>query len=188
MFTIQPLTKESLLKAQALAAKLFPWEDEHQDALAAVVADSDSTGFLLARGLEQIRAWCLMADNRVVGIASLYEYRSAPDEVWLAWFGLSPEVRGLGLGGTLLDGVIALARREHKSVLRLWTTDEEEYATALKLYARRGFKPEIQTTLPGENWETVVFSLALKGGIVARPWRGTLSGAQLCGRVVPVAA
>lgn len=187
MFEIQPLTEASLLEAQALAARLFPWEDEHQAALATAVAGHDATGFLTGRGLHQVRVWCMMNENRVVGLASLYEYRSAPDEVWLAWFGLSPDVRGLGLGSKFLDRIITLARSEQKAVLRLWTTIEDEYAAALQLYARRGFRPEIQPALPGETWQTVVCSLALQGGI-SRPWRDTLNGAHLCGRVVPAAA
>src|SRR5438874_1567814 len=119
MFDIHPLTEESLLEAQVLAAKLFPWENEHREALAAAVGGCDAAGFLASHGLQNVRVWCVMDAGRVVGLASLYEYRSAPDEVWLAWFGLAPEVRGLGLGSKLLDRVIALARREEKSVLRL---------------------------------------------------------------------
>lgn len=187
MFEIQPLTEKSLQEAQALAANLFPWEDEHQDALVAAAAGHDAAGFLASRGLQQVRVWCLMESNRVVGLASLYEYRTAPEEVWLAWFGISPDVRGLGWGSKFLDRVIALARREQKAVLRLWTTIEDEYAAALQLYARRGFRPEIQPALPGESWQTVVCSLALQGGI-SPPWRGTLNGAHLCGRVAPAAA
>jgi len=187
MFDLHPLTDESLREAQALAAKLFPWENEHQDALAAAVAGPDAAGFLAARGLKSVRVWCVMEEGRVVGLASLYDYRVAPDEVWLAWFGLAPEVRGQGLGSKFLDRIIAVARREEKSVLRLWTTIEDEYATALQLYARRGFRPEIQPALPGEHWQTVVLSLALKGGL-SRPWRGGMNGMHLCGRVVPAAA
>lgn len=188
MFDIQPLTKESLAEAQVLAAKLFPWEDEHHDALAAAADPSQATGFLASRGLLGVRAWCVVEGGRVVGLASLYQYRNAPEEVWLAWFGLSPEVRGLGLGSQLLDHTVALARVEQKSIFRLWTTIEEEYATALQLYARRGFRPEIQAALPGEAWQTVVLSLALDGS-VPKPWRGTLTGAHLCGRrAVPAAA
>lgn len=188
MFEIQPLTQELLAEAQVLAAKLFPWEDEHYDALAAAANGPTAAAFLSARGLLEVRAWCLVEGSRVVGLASLYQYRNAPDEVWLAWLGLSPEVRGLGLGSQLLDHTIALARAEQKAIFRLWTTIEEEYATALQLYARRGFRPEIQATLPGEAWQTVVLSLALDGSI-PRPWRGTLTGAHLCGRrAVPAAA
>jgi GNAT superfamily N-acetyltransferase len=183
MVYIRPLTKDSLLEAQALAVRLFPWEDEHQAALAAAT-DTSSTAFLISRGLKRVRVWCVIDErDRMVGLVSLYEYDNEPDEAWLAWFGLSPEVRGCGLGGELLDGVIALARRESKTVLRLWTTIEEEYARALRLYARRGFRPEIQPALAGEDWLTVVFSLALDGA-VAPPWRGTQCGWHLCGRMV----
>lgn len=187
MFPLQPLTQEKLPAVKALAAQLFPWEDEHQDALSAAVGGTDSARFLSTRGLARVRAWHVDERDEVAGLCSLYEYHHSPEEVWLAWFGLSAEVRGRGWGSKLLDEVISLSRREEKSVLRLWTTIEDEYATALQLYARRGFRPELQPALPGEDWQTVVLSLSLRGG-VPPPWRGHLTGIGLCGRMVPAAA
>lgn len=187
MLQLSPLTNGELAGAKALASRLFPWESEHQDALAAVADPSLHHGFVSARGLTRVRAVCLCGTGRVVGLASVYEYRAQPDEAWLAWFGLAPEVRGQGWGSKMLDWVIRQAREENKTVLRLWTTIEDEYATALQLYARRGFRPELQPTLPGENWQTVVLSLSLTGG-TPPPWRSQANGTPLCGRVIRIAA
>ncbi|PTY02144.1 hypothetical protein DB347_24800 [Opitutaceae bacterium EW11] len=184
---IHALTKEELPEAQALAASLFPWEDEHQDALVAAVSHGQSGGFLAARGLSEVRAWAAKEEERVIGLLSLYDYGQTPDETWLAWYGVSTEVRGRGLGCQLLDWVIATAKRERKAVLRLWTTVEEEYAVALRLYAQRGFRPELQPALPGEDWETVVLSLGLDGK-VPTSWSARSKGIPLCGRIVPAVA
>lgn len=184
MFPIHALTESDLPAAQALAAALFPWEDEHQEALKAVACPSERAEFLASRGLDRVRAWVGSNADQVVGLGSLYEYRRAPDEMWLAWFGLSPEVRGRGHGNGFLEWLIALSRAEGKSVFRLWTTIEDEYAPALQLYAKRGFRPELQPALPGESWQTVVLSLSLTGG-VPPPWRAHF---ELCGRVTSVAA
>lgn len=187
MFQLSPLGPADLAEAQALAASLFPWESEHQEALPASVDPACGAAFLSQRGLSRVRTWSALDADRVVGLSSLYEYAACPDEVWLAWFGLAPVARGRGWGSQMLDSTIARCRSERRSVLRLWTTIEDEYAAALALYARRGFRPELQPPLPGENWQTVVLSLSLSGG-VPQPWRTRANGTPLCGRVSKIAA
>jgi len=117
-------------------------------------------------------------------MAMLYGYRAQMDEVWLAWFGLSPFARGCGAGALLLDRVITDARKEGRRVMRLWTTDESEYTAAVRMYMRRGFRGEIATPLPGETWNTMVYSLGLDGQI-PMPWASVRNRGELCGRVVP---
>jgi GNAT superfamily N-acetyltransferase len=178
---LQPLEPQQLLPVQRMAAVLFPWESEHQQALAAVVYPNTREAFLRSHALADVRCWTSHAGSEVAGFATLYQYAAQPDEMWLAWFGFREEFRGRGAGAQLLDEVIAIAKREKHHTLRLWTTDEEEYAAAIRLYLRRGFVSENCSALPGETWRTHVFSLGLSHE-GARPWASLPNQPMLCGR------
>ena len=93
-----------------------------------------------------------------------------------------PHIRGKG--AELLDWVIAEARAEQKRTLRLWTTNEPEYAKATALYQTRGFRSEIWPALPGETWQTLVFSLGLDGQ-PPTTWAQRSPQHELCGREAP---
>jgi GNAT superfamily N-acetyltransferase len=179
-----PLMPDTLVEAQQLAAELFPWEHEHQVALAATVAPLSHPAFFRDRHIASIRVWTYLQAGRVVGLAGLHSYIAQPGETWLAWFGLQAAARGCGKGTALLDWVIAEARAENKHTLRLWTTDESEYAKALALYASRGFRRESWPSLPGETWETYVLTLGLNGQ-EPLPWALCSSHGDLCGREAP---
>lgn len=183
------LQAESLYAAQQVAAELFPWEHEHQLALAATLDPQAHAEFYQERRLASVRCWTAhrdgALDDEVGGLATLYSYRAQPDELWLAWFGLTPQMRGQGAGRDLLNWVIDMARREGRRTLRLWTTDEDEYAAALRLYTRRGFRTELHPALPGEDWRTLVLSLGLDGR-EPLPWSQVANHGELCGRELPV--
>ena len=186
---LQMLQAESLYATQQVAAELFPWEHEHQLALSAVVDPLAHADFYEERKLASVRCWTVQADRApaedIGGLAMLYGYRAQPDELWPAWFGLMPRLRGLGAGRELLDWVVDMARREGRRTLRLWTTDEAEYAAALRLYARCGFRTESHPALPGEEWRTLVLSLGLDGRLPV-PWSQVAHRGELCGRELPV--
>lgn len=182
-----PLGSETLAAAQRVALELFPWEVEHQVALAASVQPAEYPAFYLDRRLQWVRGWTAHAPTGAVhGIATLYGYQAQPDEAWLAWFGLVPEARGRGAGGRLLEWLINRSRAEGRRTLRLWTTDEAEYTTAIQLYLTRGFVPEEHPPLPGEEWRTFVFSLGLDGQNPL-PWAAVIDRGELCGRQVSTA-
>jgi GNAT superfamily N-acetyltransferase len=179
-----PLTADHLIEASRVAAVLFPWETEHQEALATALAPEAQRTFLNGHGLASVRCGVALKENLVAGLACFYVYEERPEEVWLAWFGLRPEMRGQGKGREFLDWFIDTARREGRKVLRLWTTDEPEYAAARRMYDRRGFICETWPALPGEDWTTYVLSLGLDGACPAL-WRTVSSPRDLCGRVMP---
>lgn len=180
-----PLMPDTLVETQQLAAELFPWEHEHQIALSAVVAPASYAHFYRDRKLSAVRFWTPMQSGRVVGLAGLYHYAAQPDEAWLAWYGLHPSARGHGEGTALLDWIISEAQAEHKRTLRLWTTDEAEYAKAMALYQAHGFQAEPWSSLPGETWHTYVLSLGLDGK-APLPWSKCVKpGSELCGREAP---
>lgn len=183
---LEPLRADTLRATQQVAAELFPWEHEHQDALPASLAPAEHAAFFQQRGLDSVRCWTALNDGSVGGMATLYGYKAQPDELWLAWFGLKSSARGNGAGARLLDWVIELAKSERRRVLRLWTTDEAEYDTAVRLYTRRGFCPEITPALPLETWNTLVFSLGLNGQR-PQPWATVQNRGELCGRELPQA-
>lgn len=181
---LEPLTVETLRATQLIANELFPWEHEHQEALCASLAPERHVDFYISRGLDSMRCWTANKGGVVGGMAMLYGYRAQMDEAWLAWFGLRSAFRGCGAGRDLLDGIIARAKEEGRHVLRLWTTDEAEYASAVKMYTRRGFRPEMADRMPGETWNTFVFSLGLDGQVPSL-WTSLPERGELCGRELP---
>lgn len=184
----QPLEAGRLADTQQIAAVLFPWEREHQVALATAAYPGGHEDFLSAHRLASVRCWTAhIGSGPVTGLATLYGYRAQPDELWLAWFGLLPAVRGHGGGARFLDWLILSARREGRHTLRLWTTDESEYERATQLYRSRGFMSEAQPALPGETWRTFVFSLSLTAESTI-PWSSVLDRGELCGRELPALA
>ncbi len=184
---IEPLQPALLVDTAQVAAELFPWETEHQIALQAALFPEVHAEFLASRRLARARFWAARFNGRVVGLAGLYDYRGMPSETWLSWFGLVPAVRGHGFGSRLLDYVIVSIRNEGRAVLRLWTTVEDEYLTAIRLYEKRGFSTEEYPPLPGEDWRTLVMSLGLNG-TTPIPWLSLSDRPPLCGRVTPPAA
>ena len=184
---IEPLQPALLEETRRVAAELFPWENEHHTALAAALFPEAHAGFLSARRLECARFWTGRFNGRVTGVAGLYDYRGMPSATWLSWYGLLPVARGHGHGARLLDTIIKITREEGRAVLRLWTTIEDEYVAAIKLYEKRGFTAEEYPALPGETWLTLVMSLGLNG-TTPIPWLSLANRPELGGRMVPPAA
>jgi GNAT superfamily N-acetyltransferase len=184
---IELLHPALLAETAHVAAELFPWETDHQTALAAALVPETHAEFLASRRLERARFWVATFNGRVVGLAGLYDYRGMASETWLSWYGLLPVVRGQGFGGRLLDRVIASTREEGRAVLRLWTTVEDEYRVAIRLYEKRGFTTEEYPALPGEDWRTLVMSLGLNG-TTPIPWLSIADRPALGGRMTPSAA
>jgi GNAT superfamily N-acetyltransferase len=184
---IEQLKPAVLEETQHVASELFPWEHEHGAALLAALFPEAHAGFLAERRLNGARFWTAQLEDRVVGLAGLHDYRGMPSDVWLSWYGLLPDARGRGHGGRLLDWVIRTARAEGRTVLRLWTTIEDEYERAIQLYEKRGFLAEDYPPLPGETWRTVVMSLGLTGATPI-PWQSIADRPELFGRVAPMVA
>ena len=181
---MQSLSRETLSVAQEVAVELFPWEHEHQLALSASLDPVGHDAFYRERGLESVRCWTPVEAGRVGGLAMLYAYRARREELWLAWFGLRSMLRGCGAGNRTLEWLVAQARSEGREMMRLWTTDEAEYASAVSLYRRHGFVAETVPALAGENWRTWVFTLMLNGKAVV-PWSAVAGRGELCGREAP---
>lgn len=83
------------------------------------------------------RRWIVMCDNVQVGICGIYGLKGHAGDVWLDWYGILPERRGVGLGGAVLE---ALNKKARGARLILWTTVMELEGTRLEdFYLKRGF-------------------------------------------------
>lgn len=105
---------------------------------------------------EQERFWMAECDGQRVG--SVFVARKSKTVAQLRALILSPEARGLGLGGRLVDECIAFARQKAYRKLVLWTNSCLLDARAL--YAKRGFVCTASEPyrgfgqdLVGETWE-----------------------------------
>ena len=87
-------------------------------------------------GLTDTRSYTVAVDgDEVVGYAGLIAY---PDEAHVATIGVAGSRQGHGIGGRLLDALLAEAdRRSPVVLLEVRATDEATQG----LYARRGFVP-----------------------------------------------
>ena len=74
-----------------------------------------------------------------------------PGGVFLNLIYVLPERWGEGIGGMLLDAVLAEAKRRGSSQIRLWT-DEFDNERAQRLYRSRGFSPTGKVAGDAGEW------------------------------------
>ena len=84
-----------------------------------------------------ITFWTMWAGDRVVGCGALKEIDRRHGEV--KSMRTSDDARGQGIGGLLLDHLLAEARRRGYVRVSLETGSNEPFEPARRLYARRGF-------------------------------------------------
>lgn len=144
---IIPLSKENLEETIALAHKVFP--------LDAASKNPPERGFRKSLSkeanikswkgpeniLSRLNYWVLLGEgSKVVGVTGLYGFKDVPDEVWLAWFCLDPEIRGQGLGRKLLTWTMDKAKDEGYKIFKLYTSTDPNEAAAQRLYESVGLK------------------------------------------------
>jgi GNAT superfamily N-acetyltransferase len=119
-----------------------------------------------AARVEQVRAhlrdpgsWFLLANEgpEVVGMASAEPLRGEdgtgppmPGGCFLNLLFVVPERWGEGIGGAVLDAVLAEARRRHSARIHLWTNENDERSH--RLYRSRGFAPTGRTANGEGEW------------------------------------
>jgi len=94
----------------------------------------------------ETRLWVAIAGETMVGMASAQPLRAddgagpvIPGGWFLNLLFVLPERWGEGIGGKLLDAVLAEARKRECSRIQLWT--EEDNERSHRLYRGRGFAP-----------------------------------------------
>lgn len=118
------MTREDLTAVMALEEELFA-PDTWTRAM-----------YLEELGMTDTRSYTVAVDgDEVVGYAGLIAY---PDEAHVATIGVTGSRQGQGIGGRLLDALLAEAdRRSPVVLLEVRASDEATQG----LYARRGFAP-----------------------------------------------
>jgi RimJ/RimL family protein N-acetyltransferase len=104
-------------------------------------------------------SWFLLATEgpAVVGMASAEPQRAQdgagpviPGGCFLGYLFVVPERWGEGIGGVILDAVLAEAKRRHYSRIHLWTHEDNERSH--RLYRSRGFSPTGRIMEGGGEW------------------------------------
>jgi len=106
------------------------------------------------------RYYVLLDDSEVTGIAGLHHYVWGPPEnVWLAWFAVDPDLHATGLGTFLLDAITRKARLLGYTKLFVETYSTHEFARARQFYRAKAFTEagHVQAYL-GNAGNMVVFS------------------------------
>ena len=122
--TLRPMTRDDLRAVMRLEEELF-------------APDTWTRSMYLEElGLTDTRWYLVAVDaDEVVGYAGLIAY---PEEAHIATIGVTAARQGEGIGGTLLDALLAEAdRRSPVVLLEVRATDEATQG----LYRRRGFQP-----------------------------------------------
>ena len=73
-----------------------------------------------------------------------------PRGCFLSYLFVVPERWGEGIGGVILDAVLAEAKRRHYSRIHLWTHEDNERSH--RLYRSRGFSPTGRTAAGEGEW------------------------------------
>jgi GNAT superfamily N-acetyltransferase len=104
-------------------------------------------------------AWLLVANKgaAVVAMASAEPLRAddgagavVPGGCFLSYLFVAPERWGEGIGGAILDAVLAEAKRRQYMRIHLWTQPDNERSH--RLYRSRGFSPTGRTVEDGGEW------------------------------------
>jgi GNAT superfamily N-acetyltransferase len=104
-------------------------------------------------------SWFLLANEgpALVGMASAEPLRGGdgagpaiPGGCFLNLLFVVPERWGEGIGGLILDAVLAEAKRRHYSRIHLWTHEDNERSH--RLYRSRGLAPTGRTTDDEGEW------------------------------------
>lgn len=132
-------------------AREYGWDSSFEALVAGIVA-----GYV--RDYQPGWERCWIAELGGERIGSVFVVRKSKTVAQLRLLVLTPQARGLGLGGRLTDECIAFARSKGYKKMVLWTNSCLDSARAI--YAKRGFilvKSESYTgfgkELVGETWE-----------------------------------
>ena len=127
------MSKDTLDEAVSLIQKIFPYRPDQKNAQRSF---SDS---LMSTKFDKTYWVAVNKEGIVVGVTGLYFDRNDKSVVWLGWFGVHPKHRRQGIGSELLAFTIDEAKRRGYSLLKLYTSSDENEKAARQLYKKFGF-------------------------------------------------
>jgi N-acetylglutamate synthase-like GNAT family acetyltransferase len=92
------------------------------------------------------KIWIAQKDEKIVGSVAIVKF--SDDQAQLRWLLVHPEVRGLGLGKTLVEKAIQFSKTKGYRSIFLWTLNI--LPAAAKLYQSSGFRKTQEN--PGRLW------------------------------------
>lgn len=136
-YKVVPLSEEAIEDAIALIETVFPYKPDQKTAKWSF---RDS----LTQSKYNQQYWLAVnSHGEIVGVTGLYHYDNEKSVAWLGWFAVHPQHRRYGLGSMLLDFSISEALKRGFSVLKLYSSFDENEKAAHCLYRKYGF---IQTS------------------------------------------
>lgn len=170
-FSIEPLSKATVQKAGAMANKVFEG-DFPPPSLAFQLSLKPLLKRLyalmgrikLTPGERDFEYWVAKEreTGKVVGTTGLYNMIGDPLARWLGWMSVDPEYRGLGIGKALLQHSIDKAKESGAQVLRLYTSDRPNEATAQLMYESHGFQEVNRVWNQRQKFHTIYRELILQ--------------------------
>ena len=120
-----PLTKQNYQIILQLQTQIFPEDNGEYDYLEYLENDDKGDN-----------AYYIVYDKNVpIGITGLYVLDEFPDTIWLGWYGVLEEYRGMGFGKQILLDSIDFAKQTDKKWFRLYSTEYYD-KVAIKLYKK----------------------------------------------------
>lgn len=145
-----------------LQKEIFPNEDGTLNLLASIDRDL----FMNITGVyyidDKVKYYLVYYDGKLVGITGLYSYVNKwPKDAWIAWYGVLPKYRRVGIGSDILNWTIGKAKELRYENIRLYT-DIKENEIATKLYKKSGFIEE-KYTIEDLGFDSYIYSRNLMG-------------------------
>ena len=142
---IIPVSPENVHEAIAVAKRVFQPYDHHalrQEFMAAAGLEPEGAEVRDEMEIHRSGYVVAMQDGKVAGFSGHYAQIGHDEDIWLGWTGVSPDFAGLGIGQAVIQAAFNSAQMDHVKKFRIWTSDEPQFASARKLYARMGFTEE----------------------------------------------
>lgn len=172
-FKIKPLSKKTLEEASKLTLKVFHSKKTDEDYppkwFEASLNPNANKKSYDDFDVKDLKYWVALNNNneKVVGIIGIYTLKyDEKNANWLGWYCVDPKERDKGLGKLLLKFVIKKTKKQGKTWLRLYTSNEPNEKRANEIYDKLGFKPikdkKIQEVITSEQFKSFTKYLVYK--------------------------
>ncbi len=142
--SLVPLSTENLNEALELAVEVFGESD--RESISAVYNKSlgliPETAYTACEQVTRRNYFLALLDGVPAGVTGYYSFENHEDDAWLGWLAVSPNFQKRGLGTLLTEASFDAAVKAGVKNFRIWTTLEEEYDSARRLYNRLGYVQE----------------------------------------------